>query len=144
MKTKKQHWTYHFGKTKGFVLTLDMLIAATILIIVIAFTTYISANTAEDKLAIIQPSYIISDAINFLDNNQTLQTKNPETIENALNTMVPASFSYRIQITYSKSSTAIDIGNEIQKGVFVSTGKHYFYSGNNELGIVRYWIWPKQ
>ncbi len=125
---------------KGFIFTLDAIIAAFILIFVLIFVHFAANRSIEDKLALVQPASIVSDAITFLDHNQTLQTKDKALIQATLTQLIPSSLQTRIHISFSTNAPAIDIGEEIPKGTFISSGKRYISIGT-DYAIVRYWVW---
>ena len=140
MKTHQQHSMLHSRNSKGFIITLDALIAAFLLILVLIFIQFFTARALEDKLSIIQPLHIVSDAVTYLDHNSTLQTKDKTLIQNTLQSLLPSDTPARIQIIYSTNET-IDIGEEIPKGVFIAGGKRYFQTTTG-YGVARYWVWP--
>ncbi len=132
-----------FGKTKGFIFTLDTIIAAFILIIVLFLVHFFTARAVEDKLAIIQPLNTVSDTITFLELNGTLQTHDKTLIQNGLQATLPQNINTRIQLSYSANTTTIDLGTETPSGVFVATGKRYFWTGS-DYGVARFWVWPRE
>ena len=54
---------------------------------------------------------------------------------------IHATFEYRLEII-KKNGAPLDIGEEVPKGIFIGTGKHYFIA-QNDVGVAKFWVWLK-
>ena len=127
---------------KGFIFTLDMILAIFIILLVLSVSHFFTAQSTEDKLALIQSASAVSDTIAYLDFNGTLKTRDKTLLSTTMNGILPSTFDTRIQITSSTNEMILDIGNEIPKGVFITAGKRYFQTDNG-YAVARYWLWQK-
>ncbi|MBI5391984.1 hypothetical protein HZB00_03190 [Candidatus Woesearchaeota archaeon] len=137
---KAQHWTL-FSGNKGFVFTLDMVIAIFVLLFIATITAFNVSQANEDKLVNVQLTAYMNGALTILDEKGILQTGNSTLISNAFTPMIPAAYDFRLQIVYKQSPTVI-LGNEIPKGTFIGTGKYYFAS-QTDLGVAKFFVWRK-
>ncbi len=138
---KHQQSKLHYGN-KGFVFTLDMLIAFTVFLIAFAISTYYVSQTSENKLNQLQMSTAASDLLAVLDNDSTLQSLNSTLIESEKNRLLTPAYDMRITIQTSDNET-IDVGNVTPEGIFVATGQRYIAMEDN-YAEANYWIWARQ
>ena len=77
-------------KKRGFVLTLDALIAAVIVVMALSFAASYFFETQE-KIYYIYSAKATNDALAVLDYNETLQTLNEQQIMQEMNRLLPSS-----------------------------------------------------
>jgi len=138
---KHQLLKFHCGN-KAIVFTLDIIAAATVFAIAFVVSVYYTSQASENKLAQIQTTTAASDLLSLLDNTGTLQTLNPDLIENKTSSLLAQSYQMRILIR-TKNNATVDIGGVAPEGKLVVTGSRYFVA-NDDFGQARYWIWARE
>lgn len=145
---KKQLWNSHYGNKKGFVFTLDSLIAVVISFIVLgAASGYVAKSTTS--LADMQISRTGSDIVTLLENTNSFDSLNFAAIESSLNQVLPEKYGLRINLQCSDSDlnevADFIIGEDIPENNFVSSGKRFFVIENSEIDycMINYWVWKK-
>lgn len=150
MRTKKQLWNSHFGN-KGFVFTLDALVAVVVAFILLAVANYYITKSSEDTFADLQMIRTGSDIITILDHIKSLDTLNPAIIEQDLAELLPEKYGIRLELSWEDAETSspgsTTVGDPLPTKKFIATGKRFFLVTVDEAitdyGMVRYWIWLK-
>ena len=136
-------------KKRGFVLTLDALIATIIVIMALSFSTAYFFETQE-KIYYIYSAKATNDALAVLDYSETLQTLNQAQIMQEMGKLLPSSQAKFNIITVNtdlenRTNTIFEPYSEKN---FVVSSKRFFVLKNsndsvNGFGVVRCLTWKK-
>lgn len=142
---KKQSWNLRFTR-KGFILSVDMIMAVTVVTALLAISFYYYHRSSEDMLARLQIARTGNDIISVLDYDNDLATLNQNTITNAMNQLLPISYNMRIEIS-PRTGDGFTVGDPLPGGSFIASGKRIFVvkSGGQitDYAIAKFWIWSK-
>lgn len=145
---KKQLLNLHYGNKKGFVFTLDSIIAIIVAFILIgASANYVSKS--ENSESSIQISRTGSDIIAMLAKTNSFDSFNSASIQNEVNEALPENYNLRINLECSDEdlnpSENIILGDSIPENKFVGAGKRFFIVENPSINycMVKYWVWQK-
>lgn len=144
MKMSLQFWNLKWGN-KGFIFTLDMIIAMTFTIIILILANYYVRST-ENPLTKLQMEKTGSDIAALLDNLGILDTLSDEEIEEDLEDILPVNYDIKLSIITKKGIT-LNIGSALPDDKYVISGKRVFVVTQNNIiadeAFVQYWIWLK-
>ena len=139
-----QSWNLKLGN-KGFIFTLDMIIAMTFTIIVLVLANYY-VRTGEDVFPQIQIEQTGSDISALLDHSGVLDGLVELDIESSLANLLPINYDMHINIT-TKNGIRLDIGNDLPDDKSIISGKRIFVITESEVitdhAFLQYWIWLK-
>lgn len=159
MKMKKQKLNLRYGN-KGFIFSLDALLAVLLTIVILTIANYMILKGGEERLSEFQLIKSQGDLISVLDLSGDLDSLDPRIINNSIREQLPERYGFRVNITFQRLDRftgefqmgpvmSFETGDTIEEGKFISTGKRFFLSrigiGNNlnAFGVARYWIWLK-
>jgi hypothetical protein len=132
----------HRSRAKGYIYTLEVLIAVSIILVSLVFIFRSSPAKPELETSLIKTQG--ADALSFLDSKGTLRKlvydDNETEIETQLKTYLPKNIGFEVQVCTSPCSAVNVPVNETVVAV------NYYISGykENYLGKkVRLWLWRK-
>ena len=140
------------GQKRGFVLTLDVTIAAFILFAVMAVIFIFIVKSGGDKTPEAIEQKISNDIISVLHKKGVLQTFDQSNIQSNLNLLMPTIYDMRLEIKkYSVSGNSTNLVQNITVGSNLPTenktiigGKRVFIGQNGTYyGSADYFIWLK-
>lgn len=144
IKMRLQFWNLKLGN-KGFIFTLDMIIAMTFTIIILILANYYVRAT-EQPLSKLQIEKTGSDIVALLDNKGVLDSLSTNQIRSYLEDLVPVNYNMTINIL-TKNGVNLNIGYDLPNDRFIISGKRVFVvSQGDEIidhGKLQYWIWLK-
>ena len=130
---------------KGFIFTLDMIIAMTFTIIILILANYYVRST-ENPLTKLQMEKTGSDVAALLDNLGILDTLSDEEIGEELESILPVNYDMHLNIT-TLTNVKLSIGSTIPDDKHIISGKRVFVVTQNNIiadeAFVQYWIWLK-
>ena len=132
---------------RGFVFTLDSLIAMIILFVIIGISSsYVSRG--ESELYKLQLSRTGSDLLTLLENKEAFDSMNSASIGNEISNILPQNYHININLTCANETltdyTTIIAGEEIPEKSFVASGRRFFVITNNDSAdfcMTQYQIW---
>ena len=139
MKMRKQSWISGYGN-KGFVFTLDIAIAAFLVITILAAASYYASKGTDPlpRLQMVRTGY---DIIAVLDYNEDLASLDTTTIEDSLMEILPPNYEIRLEITGTAPDSIVIETNEMPEGKkFIATGKRFFVS-EDYYETAKFYIW---
>lgn len=126
---KKASWNSKSGrKNKGFVLSLDASIAASIAFILIVISVYYVGLANEETLSRLQLVRTGSDVLAILDYEETLDSIDKTKIQEEMKTLLPPGYEMRIIIngTFPQQSLIAESSTEPPSKKFMMGGKRTF------------------
>jgi hypothetical protein len=137
--------------SKGFVFSLDAILAVSIMVIFIVASFMIMAKSSEDGYAKLQTVRLVKDLMSVLEKSGTLASWDKARIESAMEANLPHGASYYMQLdTYRYGNSTFYItksneyGHEPQRSGNVYGTRRDFVTKNGsetEYTIARLWIW---
>jgi hypothetical protein len=144
-------WQGLKNDSKGFVFSLDAILAVSIMVIFIIASFMIMAKSSEDGYAKLQMVRLGKDLMAVLEKSGTLALWDRDRIENAIETHLPHGASYYVQMDkfmYANGTFIIvksgQYGHEPQKSENVYATRRDFVTQNSsemEYTIARLWVW---
>lgn len=145
---KKQLLRLVYGNKKGFVFTLDSLIAILVAFILIgASANYVSKSESAESN--IQISRTGSDLVSMLAKTNSFDSLNSILMQNELNEALPENYGFRISLECSdedlEQTANLVLGDIIPENKFVGAGKRFFIIENPSINycMATYWVWQK-
>ncbi len=145
---KKPLWNLRCGSKKGFIFTLDSLIAVVVMIAILtASSGYMSK--IENSGVNIQVSRTGSDITALLENSGALENLSSSQIESSLNEILPNDYNMKLIIECTDTDLAetanVTIGSSLPEQKFVGAGRRFFVVKTDEVNycIAKYWTWKK-
>lgn len=149
MMMKKPYWNSGSGKkNKGFILSLDISIAAFVAFILIVVSIYYVGLASEETLSRLQLVRTGSDVTAMLDYKETLDGLDKIEIQDEMKTLLPPGYEMRINIngTFPQQSLVAESTTEPPSKKFVMGGKRTFviYNETKEyFATADFLIWLK-
>lgn len=133
---------------KGFVFTLDVLIAA-VLVFLVVLTANNYASEGKNTLSNLQTVRTGSDIVALMENTNGFSSLNENAIKSNLSNLLPKNYNLNLNISCSNISLSSTINMNISKVVpgnqFVGAGKRFFTISSNRsitnYCTVNYLIW---
>ncbi len=132
-------------KKKGVILTIDSIIAITLVTVILIAATNYSIRSQEDVLPELQLVRTGNDILNLLDNIGVFEEMNADKLSEDLNILLPATYEMKINLTIDETSIETD-SVEIPQDRFIGAGERIFVISSEEelkFGIARFWIWSR-
>ena len=140
---KKRLLNLRFGN-KAFVFSLDAAIAITVVVFILAVSTFYITKSGGESVSKLQTIRIGSDVLAVLDNDGTLGTLSLETIRIELNRILPINYHMRIRANCRNQGPIIAETTDIfPKDRFIGAGKRVFVSNTGKHCIADFSIWLK-
>jgi len=137
----KQSWNFGFKDKKGFVFTLDVLIALVLVVGILFTSSYFINKKIQDPYISLQLMHIGSDFINLLDNQGYFNDINHDKIKSYLDTNLPSQYGMHIQ--NSGGSCVLDVQTDtLPSNKKIVSGKEFFISNGNFCSL-KYEVWLK-
>lgn len=132
------------GSRKGIILTIDSIVAITLVAIILITATNYIALSQEDILPELQLVRTGSDILTLLDNLDYFNGMNMTKLRENLDELLPPSYEMKINLTIDGESNVTD-SQDRPLDRFIGTGERVFVinDGNIKFGIARFWIWSK-
>jgi len=138
MVTKKSLWNLHYGN-RGFILTLDILIALLIVMSAVIVSTTVMVKSSNKNLILLQVKAIGEDIATVLDYKKDFDTLYKNSISNNIKALLPENF----EMSYKLGCPSITIYDTAPQKRFTGTGKRVIVTSKGEYCLLEYWIWPK-
>lgn len=128
---------------RGMIFTLDATLAITIILFVLAITTFYITKSNQQSLPDLQTLRVGSDILTILDNNDTLDSLDANLIEDEMNSLLFNNHNMRIEINCD-SDTSLQTSQNIPESGLVASGKRIFVVDNTQdYCTARFWVWRK-
>ena len=138
---KKHYYNLALKGKKGFIFTLDVLIALILVALFLFAATNFVTKSNKDPFPNLQLIKYGADIMNVLDYQGYLTNPDQTTISNQLSILVPG--YYGMEITgHGSCSFTSSTGDSPSENQFVASGKYYFKSSDS-FCHARYKIWGK-
>ncbi len=138
---KNQLLNLQSGK-RGFVFSLDVIIAIFVVTSILAASTFYIAKAGEDSVSNLQAIKVGSDIAAVLDYDGTLDTLNVDIIEVELNRVLPINNHMMIRIECSgQDSFVVETTDIYPNDRFIGTGKRVFVTNTGINCIANFEIW---
>ncbi|MDI6738225.1 MAG: hypothetical protein QME12_06980 [Nanoarchaeota archaeon] len=143
---KKQSWNLQSGNRKGFILSLDAVVAILIAFIFIAVSTYYIAKANEDQFSRMQMMRQGSDIMAVLDRESVFETKEPVSIGDEISSILPSAYEMRLKIdgTFPEETIIVETTNQTPENQFIVGGERLLVISNlsgSTYATARYWMW---
>ncbi|MEK6852340.1 MAG: hypothetical protein AABX59_00525 [Nanoarchaeota archaeon] len=127
---------------KAQIFSIDAAIALFIVAIILTASLFYVIRSKE-ILPELQVSRVGYDIVAVLDHEGILQTLDQDKIAVELNKTIPV--NYEMRLTLVGEFEPLEVGSELQKERFISSGKRIFVinSTDAKFGIAAFWIWTK-
>lgn len=140
---KKQFWNLHFGN-KGFVFSLDIIIAITIVGAMLLVSTFYITKAGGESVSKLETIRIGADVLALLDYGGSLDTLSVDVIEVELNRILPINYHMRIKILCRGDNPIIVETTDIfPKDRFIGVGKRVFVTNTSKYCTADFGIWLK-
>jgi membrane protein implicated in regulation of membrane protease activity len=141
---KMRNYLSRFGN-KGFVLTLDLILAMVVVFTVLAVILFFVGRGSEVTLSEHQLTLIGSDIITLLDQKKSFDSFDSTEISIALTEIIPAQYEMlvRLQGDFTEGNGTIEVGGEIPSQRLITAGQRLAMSDTNTLFTITYFIWPR-
>lgn len=145
---KKLFWNSKSGKSRGYILSLDILIAAFLAFILIIMSTYYTGLSSEEMLSRLQMVRTGNDILAVLDYRDTVDYLDKIKIQDEMKTMLPSGYEMRITIngTFPQQSLVAESTKDPPSERFTAGGRRTFviYNETNEyFATADFLIWLK-
>ena len=134
------------GTRKGQLLTIDSVIAITLVaIILITATNYVTLSK-KDVLPELNSVRIGYDLLTLLDNTNSFEGTDMSELLNNLDRLVPATYEMKIRLTLKDENPEETVSQDVPIDRFIGTGERVFVIKDGEelkFGIARFFIWSK-
>lgn len=133
-------------KKKGIILTIDSIIAITLVTLILIATTNYFVRSQGDVLPELQLVRTGNDIITLLDNVDDFEGMDADELSGHLESLLPATYEMKINLTLKNGSSIETESKEIPDDRFIGTGERIFvidYEDELTFGIARFWIWSK-
>ena len=132
------------GSRKGIILTIDSIVAITLVAIILITATNYIALSQEDILPELQLVRTGSDILTLLDNLDYFNGMNMTKLRENLDELLPPSYEMKINLTIDGESNVTD-SQDMPLDRFIGTGERVFVINDEyiKFGIARFWIWSK-
>ena len=135
---KNHSWNSHSGN-KGFIFTLDALIALFIIAITITVSGTFLLKNLNQNINSLQIEKIGADAIAVLDYNNDFNGLNKKTIESKINNIMPN--NYDLSFKMECQNITVLSGNPPIRAIH--SGERIIVTNKLDYCYMRYWIWEK-
>ena len=143
IKMSLQFWNLKL-ESKGFIFSLDMVIAMSFTIIMLVLANYYIRT--ENPLSQLQIEKTGSDIAALLEHKGILDTLNSAVIKENLDKFLPVNDDMRLNIT-TKNNVRLIIGSNLPENKDIISGKRVFViaqgSAITDHAKLQYWIWLK-
>jgi len=126
---------------RGFVLSLDALIATLVVILILVASAYYIHDLDDGSFSKLQMVRTGSDILVLLEHEGFLQTLDKDGIENELMVLLPINYDMRIDVNCPSQSIQTSFLPPTK--TMIVGGKRVLVRENLEYCTVRYWIWLK-
>ncbi|MFH2028665.1 MAG: hypothetical protein ABIJ08_05975, partial [Nanoarchaeota archaeon] len=132
-----------FGN-KGFIFSLDMIIAIGVVMSVLAVAAFYVTKAGDISAPRLQTSRIGSDVLAVLDHSGALDSLAVGTIETELREILPVNHDMIIEVMCEGIDPIIvETTSIFPSDGFIATGKRFFVTQKSEYCIAGYTIWLK-
>ena len=131
---------------KGIILTIDSIIAITLVTLILIAATNYFVRSQGDVLPELQLVRTGNDIITLLDNVDDFEGMDAVELRGYLYSLLPATYEMKINLTLEDGESIQTESEEIPDDRFIGTGERIFviyYEGELTFGIARFWIWSK-
>lgn len=136
---------------KGFIFSIDAILAVSIMVIFIAASFLLIAKSSQDAYASLQTVRLGKDLLSVMEKSGTFALWDSGVLENAMNTSLPQGTGFHLQLDtykYVNSTFALmdsgQYGQQLPRSVNVYGARRDFVTmsnGETEYTIARLWIW---
>tara|TARA_Y100000310_G_C20075021_1_gene531192 strand:+ start:111 stop:536 length:426 start_codon:yes stop_codon:yes gene_type:complete len=132
-------------KKKSIILTIDAIIAITLVTLILLATTNYSIRSHGDFLSGIQLVRSGNDILNLLDSAGDFEEWDAIELHENLNELLSPTYEMKVILTLKNGDSIETISETIPINRFVGTGERVFVieEGDIKFGIARFWIWSK-
>ena len=137
MDKMKRLWNLRFG-TKGFVFSLDIVMAFIVVILFVVASIYFSSKGNYDNITDLQLTKIADDITTVLDYNKRFDSLDRNIIRSNIDGVLPDNYNMTFRI---------ECNNKIIQSVdkipetFVAGGERVIVTNNMDFCMMRYWLW---
>ena len=129
-------------RKNGFMLTIDGIIAITLVTVILITATNYVARSQSDILPELQLVRTGNDILNVLDNSGNFRTIDMDKLIYDSDNLVPVTYEMKIEITIGEYINTTN-SQDLPSNKFIGTGERVFVTDNLEFGIARFWIWSR-
>ncbi len=144
MKMRKRFCSLRFGKSKGFIFSLDAIIAIIIVAALLAVSIFYVTKAGGESVSKLQTIRIGADVLALLDYDGTLDTLSVQSIEIGLNTLLPINYHMRIEADcMGQDPIIVETIDVAPQDRFIGGGRRVFVTNTSKYCIADYSIWVK-
>ena len=128
---------------KGIVLTIDSIIAITLVAIILITATNYVARSQEDVLPELQSVRTGYDILTLLDNTNSFEDMDMNKLKDNLDGLLTSTYDMKIKLILENGVENETLAQEMPLDRFIGTGERFFVTNDIKFGIARFWIWSK-